>query len=60
MWADVEALGLKYSLRNEVLIRCDFIQRNLAFRPASKWLVSISDRGTSILAALGALNYDWC
>ena len=37
----------------------DFIQRNLAFRPGIEVAYFISDRGTSILAALRALNYDW-
>ena len=57
--ADVEVLGLEVQPSWASGLIQDFIQRNLAFRPGIEVAYFISDRGTSILAALRALNYDW-
>lgn len=57
--ADVEVLGLEVQPSWTSSLIQDFIQRSLAFRPGVKVAYVISDRGTSILAALRALDYEW-
>jgi len=56
---DVEVLGMEVQPSWTSQLIQDFIQSNLALRPSIRVAYFISDRGTSILAALRALNYDW-
>lgn len=57
--AEVSVLGLEVQSSWTSALIQDFIKSNLARCPGINVAYFISDRGTSILAALKALNYDW-
>lgn len=57
--SDVVVLGLEVQSSWTSELIQDFIKRNLARCAGIKVAYFISDRGTSILAALKALKYDW-